>query len=156
MSRFGQLVKREVDARKDIIGLVLSQRELKNREAAGAPMWVCRVDVGGSRILEDIPIRSVNGNRFYAERGASVLLRREANGRLYIIGPVSRTVGIVDKRTYTLGNTTPVTTKDLGFTTEPVAFEFYEGTGTGSGSFWNDGVNPFPLVQIKNAQGVVV
>lgn len=153
MSRLGSLIKREEDQRRDIIGKVVSQRELRNFEAAAAPVWVCSVDIGRNRLLENVPIRAVNGNRFYAERDAAVFLRREANGRLYVAGPVNRSRTPAVVKQYALGVPTAQQTANLGFTFDPVPFEYYEGTGPPSGSFWNDGVTPFPLVRVLDGDG---
>ncbi len=153
MSKLGSLIKREEDQRRNIIGKVVSQRVLQNFETGGAPVWVCRVDIGKERLLENVPIRAVNKSRFYAELDAAVILQREANGRLYVVGPSMRKRSPTVKKTYTLGNPTAETTANLGFTFDPVPFEFYEGTGTGSGSFWNDGVTPFPLVRVLDGAG---
>jgi hypothetical protein len=153
MSRLGSLIKREEDQRRDIVGRVVTQRELRNFEATASPVWVCSVDIGRNRLLENVPIRAVNGNRFYAEMGAAVFLRREANGRLYVSGPVNRSRQPTSVKTYTIGNPTAQTASTLGFTFSPVPFEYYEGTGPPSGSFWNDGVTPFPLVQVLDGDG---
>lgn len=154
MSQLTRIVRREIANRVEVVGTVLRQRELRNFEAAGSPVWACDVDVGSNRILVDVPIKGGSGGqRFFAELGTSVLLRREANGRFYVVGPADRSVAIATKKTYTLGTLTPDSTAQEGFQAVPVPFEFYEGTGPPSGSFWNDGVTPFPLTRILDAQG---
>jgi hypothetical protein len=96
---------------------------------------VADVDVGGNRIFKNVPIKAnARGTRFYAQVGASVVLRRNAQGRWDVVGPGDRTIAAPTKKTYTIGNTTPSTTETLGFSTVFPPFEFYQGAVHMSGN----------------------
>lgn len=154
MSLFKQLVRREILARRDLVGTVLVQRELRPFNAGGSPVWACDVDVGGNRILRDVPIKgSGSGQRFFAERGQTVLLRRNKQGRYDVVGPADTLTGAAVVKTYVIGNVAETSTANQGFDFERVPFEFYEGTGVPGGSLWNDGTTPFPLVRLVDADG---
>lgn len=150
-------VRREILARQDRVGRVVSQRELKPRNSGGSPVWVCDVDIGANRLIRNVPIKATSsaGARFYAERGQTVLLRRNTQGRYDIVGPADRLSSIAGISTYEVGDSTALTAAQLGFTFQREPFEFYQGPTppTPGTSLWNDGVTPFPLVRILDADG---
>lgn len=157
MSLIKPFIRREIKARQDLVGTVISDKFLKAANAGGSPVWVCDVNVGGEKVLRNVRIKgsSAQGSRFYADRGQTVLLRRNTQGRFQIIGPADKIASIAGVNRYTIGNATATTAAQLGFTFEVVAFEFYEGPSppTPGTSLWNDGVTPFPLVRILDADG---
>lgn len=145
------VMRREIRARRDLVGTVVSQRELIEFNLGASPVWVCDVDVGGNRIMCNVPIKGAEtGQRFFAELGQAVALRRNTQGRYDIVGPSDKLSAIAVRKTYTLGVATPVATINEGFQISREPFEFYEGTAT---SLWNDGTTPFPLVRILDGQG---
>lgn len=150
------VIRREIRARRDLVGTVFSQRVLKSFNAGAAPVWVCSVNIGGNRILKNVPIKGAGtGERFYAELGQAVLLRRNTQGRYDIVGPSDKLSTIAVKKTYNVGAAAVVATTIEGFQISREPFEFYEGDqaqapGT---SLWNDGTTPFPLVRILDAAG---
>ena len=147
-----QVLRREIKARQDLVGTVVEQRRIREFNVSAAPVWVCSVDIGGNRILKNVPIKGGNnGGRSFAERGQAVILRRNTQGRFNIIGPSDRLSAIATVKTYNVGDLTPVATTTEGFNIVIDPFEFYEnGAGT---SFWNDGVTPFPSVRILDQLG---
>jgi hypothetical protein len=144
-------IRREIRSRQDLTGRVMTAMTLREFNTGSAPVWVCDVDLGSNRLMRDVPIKgNANGSRFYAQRGQTVLMRRNTQGRYDIIGPADRLTAAGNVKTYTLGNGTPVTNTPQGFSFELVPFEFYKGTGT---SLWNDGTTPFPYVRLLDALG---
>ncbi len=146
--------------KETIQGTVLTDLHLVHYGNTGlAAVWVCEVDVGGSRHLTDVPVKAgSNGEHFFAQRNQTVLLRRNTGGRYEIIGPGDKRQGIANVKTYSLGITAPSASVTRGFSSVPVPFDFYEELDGGAplGSFWNDGQNKFNLVQIKDEDGIVV
>ena len=158
MSLLKPLLRREIKSREDLVGTVVSEKFLKPYNTGSvAPMWVCDVNVGDEKLLRDVPIKgsAAQGNRFFADRGQTVLLRRNTLGRFHVIGPADRLNSVAGLNKYSIGATTPTTAAQLGFTINPVPFEFYEGptSGTPGTSLWADSVTPFPLVQILDQDG---
>lgn len=152
---FKGAVRREIRARRDLVGTVVSQRELREFNTLSAPVWVCDVDIGSNRLLRNVPIKGAEtGQRFFAERGQAVLLRRNSQGRYDIVGPSDKLAGVAVKKTYAVGVTTVVATTNEGFNVVPEPFEFYQGPTppTVFTSLWNDGSTPFPLVRILDAE----
>ncbi len=147
------VIRREIRARRDLVGTVFSQRELRQFNTGAAPVWVCSVNIGGNRILRNVPIKGAgSGERFYAELGQAVLLRRNTQGRYDIVGPSDKLSAIATKKTYNIGAAAVVATTTEGFQISQEIFDFYKGTGPPN-SLWADGVTPFPLVRILDAAG---
>lgn len=147
-------VRREIKARQDRVGTVMGDMTLREYNAGAAPVWVCDVDIGSNRLLRDVPIKAnASGSRFYAQRGQSVLLRRNTQGRYDIVGAADRLSAPGNVKTYILGTATPVSDTPQGFVTIVDPFEFYEGptSGTPGTSLWNDGSTPFPSVRVVSA-----
>ena len=137
---------------------VLTIRELKFGDPLGTAsrIWVADINVGGNRILRDVPIKgNAPGSRFYAARGQSVLMKRNANGRFDVVGPADRTLGIEVKKEYDLTTQTIDTQSNLGFSFRAEVFEFYKGPTppTAGTSIWNDGSTPFPKTTTIDANG---
>lgn len=153
MSSLRQLIRQEVQARQQFLpGTMLTSPEYTSFDNSSNPVWTASVDIGGANPLGDVPVKSVNGSRAYASRGAAVLLRRNAQGRYEVTGPGDRRQNLRRRKLYTFGNTTPTNTTDFGFDSRVEPFEFYQGTGAPN-SLWNDGVTPFPKVTIIDANG---
>ena len=153
MSDLRRLIRQEIIARQEfIVGTMLTSPAYSAFDNSTHPVWSATVEIGGDHPLADVPVKTVNGSRAYASRGATVLLRRNAQGRYEVIGPGDRRSNFKVRKTYTFGNTAPVTTVAVGFSSRVEPFEFYQGTGAPN-SLWNDGVTPFPKVTIIDANG---
>lgn len=173
MSDIQRLIRREVDSRDPIrIVTVIGDRRMKNMSPLDtAPVWVTDVEFGESKPMRNIPIKSINGSMFYAERGQSVQVRKSTLGRWQIIGPGDRITAFKVTKTYDLTAQTVETTTTSGFTFQDVPAEFYQGaqsmqrgelppgaanvdfttttiTRLDSGSFIADGLNDGDSLQI--------
>jgi len=126
------VIRREVLARQQtIVGTVIRQRQISSFDSSidGAPVWNCDVEIGSNRILMSVPIKlSGTGRAFYADRGQTVLLRRNAQGRFEIIGPGDRITSPLVIKTYNVSDGSEVTSTSRGTTFEVVPLEFYQGT----------------------------
>lgn len=125
------LILREIRARKDfLVGTVVSSPVLRTFDASafGAETWVVRVDVGGNRILDNVPVKAVEGSRFYAQLGQSVLLRKNAQGRYDVVGPADRLATAAVAKQYDLNAGLLTATETRGFTFQREPFEFYGGS----------------------------
>lgn len=142
-------MRREVEARSEVLtGTVLSRMKMVDDDGLGSATWVVDVFVGKLRVFRDVAVKAgAGGSRSYAALGQSVQLARNTQGRFDVIGPGDHVIAVGVLKKYTLGNTTPVSTTNVGFTTQVVPFEFYKGTAPPP-TLWNDGVTPFPLVRI--------
>lgn len=157
MSDLKQLITREIKAAKEQLrGRIMSDPVQKNFNVVGMESltWVCDVDVGGDRILRDVPVK-INGPkaRFYSRRDSPVFLEKDAQGRWQILGPADRirrqgNICLLDEDD---GIVTP--SGNIGFELVVRPFEFYEGTGIPGGGLWNDGVNGFPKLSILDQDG---
>ncbi len=151
MSLLKQIIRREVRVYDELRGTMVSQRTYEPHNAGASPVWTGRVKLSGkgtNRVLDNVIIKALNGQRRYAEQGMPVVLRRNAQGEYQVIGPSDRITGVTVLKTYAIGGGTPITTANLGFTIEIVPFEFY-----GDNNLWNDGVTPFPLTRVLNGAG---
>ena len=126
-----------------------------NGQGAGA-IWAQTVEIGSNRMISNVPVKAVNGRRSYANRGATVLLRRGAQGRYEVIGPGDRVSGAQIKKTYTFGVLAETSTVTIGFTTRAEVFDFYKTGGSPGPSRWNDGATPFPKVTLLDGAGTEV
>lgn len=148
-----QVIRQEVKSRTEfIVGTMLSSPEYAAFDDSLNPVWTATVEVGGDFPLSRVPVKSVNGSRSYASRGATVLLRRNAQGRYEVVAPGDRRSSFRTRKKYTFGNSTPIESTVFGFSVRVEAFEFYQGTGAPN-SLWNDGVTPFPKETIIDANG---
>lgn len=156
MSELRRLVRQEIKARREfLVGTVLLPLEVRPYDATmvGAPTWTTSVEVSSTRVLEEVPVKAgSDGSRAYAALGATVLLRRNAQGRFEVVGPGDRVAAFQEVKEYDFGVPTPTTTQTVGFTTRREPFEFYQGSGPPN-SLWNDGVTPFPKTTIVDPNG---
>jgi hypothetical protein len=150
------LIKREIKGRQQfIVGKILSLPSLVNFEVTAAPRWVVDVDIGANRPLRRVPIKGgSDGQRFYANLGQTVLLRRNAFGRYEVVSQGDRVTGDTSSfKTYTLDDPNAKTSSSLGFRADPVTFIFYANIGDPGNSRWADGTTPFPLVRVLDGAG---
>jgi len=129
MSQLKRLVTREIFAKRDtIIGTVVSAVELRAFDATNKEVWVASIATGSERFLLDVPIRSVNRSRFYAQLGASVLLKRNAQGRWDVLGPADRVNVAAVKRSYRFRTGEMTGSSTVGFALDRVPFSYYQGS----------------------------
>jgi hypothetical protein len=138
MSALKQLIRREVIGReREFVATVITNPRLKDQDQSGdgSPNWVCDLDLGGNRPAKNIPIKaSGGGNRFYAQLNQTVMVRRTALGRLYVIGPGDRAIGTLTTTSYSLESGDPITAGTTGFSREPFPLEFYMGANAMKGN----------------------
>jgi len=150
-----KLVRREIkNMQENIVGTVLSKLTLSDFDNQGSGVWVCDVEIGSNNYLKDVPVKALS-NRFHAQLGQSVLLRKNARGRYEVIGPGDRIAKPIRRIGYNLSTQIGGTPVDIGFSFDRVAFSYY-ATVTGGFSYWDDGVTPFNLVRIVDADGIPV
>lgn len=155
MSDTRNLIRQEIKAREQtIVGTALGNPEIVAFDASaagggsGAPVWTIPVEISSNRVLLEVPVKANGaGSRAYARRNATVLLRRNAQGRFEVIGPGDRVAGVQVKKTYAFGAVVPTTTDSEGFVAQVEPFEFYQGAGPPN-SLWGDLATPFPIVRI--------
>ena len=153
-----RLTRREIETQKpEIVGTVITAPHVIDFDGLGAGVWVADVEIGGAQYLKDVPVKAMT-NRFYAQLGQTVLLRRNAQGRFEVIGPGDRVATPVTTKYYDIGVTSAVSSDDFGFSFDRVAFSFYATIDLSAplDVLWADGVTPFNLVRIVDAQGFPV
>ena len=131
MSDLKRLINREIDKKMiRIRGTCVTDPRQVNFDPGGAQFltFVTDVDVGGNRILENVPIKAGAKARFFAKKGSPVFLERDAQGRYQVVAPA--------ERVQTQGNVTELD-EDLatvnaagfiGFTSTREIYDFYKGT----------------------------
>lgn len=157
-SRLKQLVRREVDTQREtIVGKVLTDMDVTDFDGTGAGVFVADVEIGSNNFLRNVPVKA-NRNRFYAQRGQTVLLRRSTQGRYEIIGPGDRLSSPVVEIAYDLETQQGGAPVSSGFDFELVDFFHYETLDAAAplDVLWADGVTPFNLSRIVDADGVPV
>lgn len=150
-----RLIRREVGAQAEtFVGTVVSELRLIDFDGSGGGVWVCDVEAGGNNVLRDVPVKA-QVNRFYAQLGQTVTIKRTAKGRIEIIGPGERLSGELETIAYNLETQVGGTPVDSGFSFERVPFSFYATLDAAAplGVLWADGVTPFNLVRIVDAAG---
>lgn len=157
MSDLKRLITREQKAiKQQLRGRIMSSPVQKNFDVIGIQFlqWVVDVDVGGDKLLRDVPVK-INGPkaRFYARRDSPVFLEKDAQGRYQVVSPADRSqeqgsLTEIDEDTGLADAPVPI-----GFRLVIQPFEFYEGTGVPGGSLWNDGVHGFPEVTKLDQDG---
>lgn len=155
MSNAQKLSRREIRNQAPVInGTVITAPHLIDFDGVGAGVWVCDVEVGANNYLKDVPVKQAD-SRFYAQLGQVVALRKNAQGRYEVVGPGDRASAPVVVKFYEIGNTSAISSQDIGFRFDRVAYSFYAGLSGGAplGTFWADGVTPYNLVRIVDAQG---
>ncbi len=160
MSDLKGLINREIDRRQERLrGVVLTDPRLKTFDVTGGlfPTWVVDVDIGASRILQNVPVK-INGPkaRHYARAGSPVFLEKNEQGRYQVVAPADRvrvpgTVRLLDEDTgvFSAGGAAGISS-----TREP--FEFYEGTGIPGGGLWHDHINGFPKITVVDETGTEI
>jgi hypothetical protein len=102
--------------------------ELANFDVGNNEVWVARsIAIGTERLLTDVPVKAVNRSRFYAQLGASVLLKRNAQGRFDCVGPADRLHTPAVKKSYNLNTQAVTDTVTVGFTLHRAPFNYYQG-----------------------------
>jgi hypothetical protein len=161
MSNLTKFVAREIrNQRELIVGTVVADQTLINFDGsggAGSGVFVCDVEIGSNNLLRKIPIKAA-GNRFYAQRGQTVLLRRNAAGRYEVIGPGDRLSQAVQTVTYDLSTGAGGAPTATGFTFVVRPLEYYAtlAGASPSGVIWGDGITPLGVVHILDALGNIV
>ncbi len=149
MSREIQLIRREFLSKKEfLVGTVVgSKRPIRFDGVApgAAVVWVCDVEIGSNNPLFNVPIKAgTNGDRFYAELGNVVLLRRNLLGRYQCVGPGDRCAGELGTTFYNLVTQDIAATSRRGFSQFIDPYEFYMGLTAMKGN---------PLVTFTNTGG---
>jgi hypothetical protein len=128
VSAIKDIFRRERRAHSEfMIGTSLKDPELVLYDAV-APVWTIDVDVGGRRILKDVPVKAVaSGGRFYAGLGQTVLLKRNAQGRFDVVGSADRKAGVAVVKSYDIESQLVTATGSAGFAVVPQPFDFYMG-----------------------------
>jgi hypothetical protein len=101
--------------------------------------------------MSKVLIREHNGGRAYADPGRAVLMKKMAGGRFVIIGPADKVTGDATITEYDMATELADSQTSRGYKHDKVPFEFYQGIG--GDSYWNDGIHPFPLTRIVDANG---
>jgi hypothetical protein len=150
-----RLVRREIkNMQENIVGTVISELRLIDFDGNSSGVWVCDVEIGSNHYLQDIPVKALS-NRFHAQLGQSVLLRKNARGRYEVIGPGDRITKPLRRIGYNLATQVAGTPIDVGFTFDRVPFSYYQTVDLTAplDVLWGDGVTPFGLVRIVDADG---
>lgn len=146
-----RLIRREVDGNRElIVGRVLSDPRLTDFDSLGGGRWVVDVEIGGANYLRNVPVKALGENRFYAQLGQTVSLRRNAQGRFEVVGPgdrLSQPLRTIEYDLATGVGGAPVTS---GFVFERVAFSYYATADLTAplDVLWADGVTAFNLVRV--------
>ncbi len=160
MSTLQRLIRREARTQQEtLVGRALDSPRLVDFDTNSIGVWVQDVEIGSNRPLRDVPIKAGgSGNRFFAQRGQTVLLRRSAQGRYEVIGPGDRDKGEVVETTFDLTTSASTGATNFGFTTQCFELDDYEALSgpSPSGVIWNDGVTPLNFCRIIDAQGTPV
>lgn len=154
-SNLKRLIRREVGTQKEtIVGTVLTTARITDFDSLGSGVFVVDVEVGSNNYLANVPVKA-NKDRFYAQVGQTVLLRRNAQGRYEVTAPGDRVATPVTERGYDLTDGSQQSTQDIGFLSERVPYSHYATIDVAAplGTLWNDGVTPYNLVRITDALG---
>lgn len=156
VARLKRLLRREIAAQQQLlVGKVISEMRIVDFDGSGAGVFVADVEIGANNFLQGLPVKYNNGGRNYASLGQTVALKRNAQGRYEIIGPGDRLSTPVEEVAYDLTTQAGGAGVSTGFGSERVAYSFYatlDGTAP-LGVLWADGVTPYNLVRIVDAQG---
>lgn len=124
---FRRLAREEIRARRDRVGKVLSTRRILDFSTS-TPVWVVNVDVGGERVLRDVPVKAFGAlQRTYAVPGQSVNLKRNTQGRYDVVGPADAVVGTTVAMDVDLDTQTGSPGTDFGFSPVVRPHTFYQG-----------------------------
>ena len=150
-----KLSRREIRAQNDsLIGTIIKAPNVIIFDANDAGCWVVDVEIGSNQYLKDVPVKAIE-NRFYAQLGQIVSLRRNAQGRFEVVGPGDRVTSPMVIKEYNIGVTSAVSSTDYGFGYDRVPFSYYATLDGGAplGVVFGDGSTPFNYVRIVDAQG---
>lgn len=149
MSDLQRLIQREFASKEAIriVTVIGDRRMLEFSPTTTAPVWVTDVELGGGKPLRNIPIKSINGSMFYAQRGQTVQIRKNALGRWQIVGPGDRLATTLVTKEYDLGSGSQVGNDiNQGFTFQRQPYEFYQGPTSMKG-------DPGPVTFVANGGG---
>jgi hypothetical protein len=159
MSNLQKFVRREIgNKRATRVATVISEMRITDFDGQSSGVWVVDLEVGSSRPMVNVPVKA-DKNRFYAQLGQSVEIRRNAHGRWEVVGPGDHIAATMVVRTYDLETQTQQSTANAGFSFNRVPFSYYATLDGGAplGVLWADGATPFGLVQIiDDATGLPV
>jgi hypothetical protein len=130
VSSLKRYVRREIIARREtLVGTVVSDLAFVEFDAStlGAESWVVDVNIGGNRLLRNVLVKAGERGRFYAQRGQTVALRRNAQGRFDVVAPADRVMGSATVTSYDINGLAVTNTTSSGFALEVMPFEFYMG-----------------------------
>ena len=130
MSDLQRLIQREFTSKEAIriVTVIGDKRLIQMNQSLTAPMWVTDVEFGGGRPVGNVPIKSINGSMFYAQRGQTVQVRKSVLGRWQIVGPGDRVAAVQVTKEYDLTTGTQVGGDiNTGFSFIRRAYEFYGG-----------------------------
>ncbi len=125
-----KLIAREVDSRREvkIVTVIGDLRMFEMSPGDTAPVWVTDVEFGKGKPMRNVPVKAINGVRFYAQRGQTVQIKRNTFGRWQIIGPGDRLATTEITKEYDLGTGNQVgQDQNRGFSFLVQPFEFYLG-----------------------------
>lgn len=130
-----QLIDRDIRTRTEVRrGTVLSEPKLLNYDTAAIDrtVYVVDVDIGATRPLRDVIVKSASGQggRAYAQVGKAVEVSRSEGGRWFTIGAADRIrnageVQEFDEETETFTAGTPD-----GYTARRRPYDYYANNGT--------------------------
>lgn len=161
MSKMQKAIRREIGAREPfLLGTVISDMEMARADdsdsdsGTGAWSWCCDVDIGENRHLRNVIVHAVNGQRRYARRGMSVLLRRNQAGRYDIVAPGDTVTATMEITYYDLDGV-ETGSGTLGYTFDRKPLEFYKGPtpGVPGTSLWNSPLYHWNYVRIVDGDG---
>lgn len=150
-----KLTRREIRTLgTELIGTVIRDPNVTDFDGAGAGVWVVDVEIGGDQYLKDVPVKQMT-NRFYAQLGQVVTLRRNAQGRFEVIGPGDRRTSTLIVKYYEMGVTSAVSTQNQGFDFQRVPYSYYATADLSAplDVVWADGVTPYNYVRILDGDG---
>ncbi len=126
------LINKEIDARRELVrGTVMTDIRQVNFDPTGAqfPTYVVDVDVGGDRIMQNVPVKTAGSRgRFYARPGFPVYLEKNAQGRYQVIAAGDRKISSGSLILLNEDTDAASAGVGVGFTQIIEPFLFYEGT----------------------------
>lgn len=173
MTRPVDLIRREILARDlTLIGTVVGAKrpaQFDGTAPTSGVMWVVNVDIGSNRVLFSVPVKAgANGDRFYADLGQTVQLRKNQLGRWQVIGPGDRAAALGNVTTWNPVTQDEISSLPQGFQQVRDPWSYYGGdvymvdnpdvtfsaAGTivrSAGSFVTDGFEIGQTVQVQRS-----
>jgi hypothetical protein len=125
------LIRREIIGReREFAATVVTGPRLVDFDLSsnGAPQWAVDLDIGADRIVKNVPVKGGgSGNRFFAQFGQTVMVRRTALGRLLVIGPGDRVAAARNTTTYSLETSAQTASATVAFSRVFFPFESFMG-----------------------------